>query len=127
MRVQDLPYLSRRDAYLTLETHLCTHERYALAMRTRMENLIDVYSADDARDAVRRLVDDGVSHLLVEPSLYAGPPRYFEPFRSMAAEAFSRMPRAPAVVRWTSTDAATNLGGFYVLDLRAILEAESLL
>jgi hypothetical protein len=86
--IDNVPYLSRRTAFITRETHMPFHRRYTELLRDRMRALTAAYFASDAtalRDLHRR---HGVTHLLVDRRHFDAPPPYFAPFGAEARAAF---------------------------------------
>lgn len=83
----NIPYVSRRSALITYETHQAFHRDYTVEMRRRMNGLIDAYFAVDPEPIVRLRREFGVSHLIVDVADF-GPsaPWYFEPFSSRIRE-----------------------------------------
>ena len=86
--IENVPYVSRRAALLTFETHQAFHQQYADVMRERMRALIDATLAT-SNDPLIRLRDEyGVTHMLVYlPHLSGDPLGYFEPFDPWIQEA----------------------------------------
>jgi hypothetical protein len=88
--IENVPYVCRRSAFLTLETHQPIHEAYALEMRRRMSILIAALLGDD-ETALRDLHETfGVSHLIVDVRHFSQPPRYFAPYDADVALAWRR-------------------------------------
>jgi hypothetical protein len=121
MDVDNVPYLSRRQAFITFELHQTLHQDYADEMRRRMRALIDAYLATDQRALVRLRDEFGVTHLIFQQSRLENPPFYFRPFSAWIRKAFNdgvgkgfEIPR--------QVDAATVFsdGPFVVLDLRRL-------
>jgi len=85
-----IPYLSRRTAFVTRETHMPFHEGFAAMMGARMRALTSAYFSTSA-DPVRELRDrHGVTHVLVDRRHFDAPPPYFVPFAAEIARAFER-------------------------------------
>jgi hypothetical protein len=79
--IENVPYVSRRQAFLTFETHAAFHPRYLDEMRRRMRALIEAVFAVDPEPIRRLRVEWGVTHLIVDRRHYgASPPAYFRPF-----------------------------------------------
>lgn len=116
--LETLPILSRRTPFLTRELHVPYHTSMTLQMRDRMKALILAYYATDVAP-LRRLRDEfGVTHLLVEPSRYVKPSRYFAPFRPDITRAFQQgSERGFAVDRLRDSAAIYGDGKYYVLEL----------
>jgi hypothetical protein len=78
--INNVAYVSRRRAFVTLETHQPIHQAFALEMRRRMRILIPALLGDDAT-ALRQLRGTfGVTHLIVDVRHFSRPPQYFAPF-----------------------------------------------
>ena len=80
--MDDLPYLARRSALVTFETHQAFHAGYVLEMRRRVEALIDAYYATEPAPLERLRDEFGVTHLVADARHRDAPPAYFEPFRA---------------------------------------------
>lgn len=120
--VNDLPYLGRRRALVTLETHQAFHLGYAEEMRRRMRALIDAYFATTHAPLARLRDAFGVTHLLVDTTHYgATPPPYFAPFDdwTRAAHAAARSMGAE-VVRQFGTAGVFSEDRYVLLDLRRL-------
>jgi MFS family permease len=117
--VENVPYLARKRALLTYETHQALHTEATKLQRARMFALIDAYFATSP-EPLRRLRDSfGVTHLIVDRRHFGGPsPRYFAPFDAAIATAVQRMHgQPPEVSRYAPVFA---LGPYAVLDLRRV-------
>jgi hypothetical protein len=100
--IDNVPYLTRRAAFITRETQMPFHAEYTLSQRARTRALIAAYFAGGS-DPLRRLRDDfRVTHLLVDRRHFERRPTYFAPFDGDIARAF---------------DAAHAQGGFAALAL----------
>jgi hypothetical protein len=119
--VDNVPFVSRRQVFISYEVHQVLHQGYADEMRRRMRALIDAYFATDQRALVRLRDEFGVTHLIFQQSRLEEPPHYFRPFSVWARKAFNdgvdmgfEIPR--------QLDAATVFsdGPFIVLDLRRL-------
>jgi hypothetical protein len=81
--MNDVPYASRRRAFVTLETHQAFHKGYLEEMRRRMRALIEAYFASSPEALIRLRDEFGVTHLLVERAHFGRQaPTYFRPYRS---------------------------------------------
>ncbi|HSE94496.1 MAG TPA: hypothetical protein VLD61_01305 [Methylomirabilota bacterium] len=90
-QIDSVPYLARRPAFLTRETHQAFHRGYADEMRQRLHALTAAVFATDAAPLGRLRDQWGVTHLLVDLRYYGPhPPTYFEPFRAEVAAAVAR-------------------------------------
>ena len=85
--VNEVPYLSRRRALLTYESHQALHEDFVLEMRRRMSAFLDAYYSPDCAALERLSTAFGVTHMLADLDDF-GPqyPRYFEPFDTILTE-----------------------------------------
>lgn len=84
--MDNVPYLGRRNAFLTYETHQVLHMEYMQEMRKRMTALIDAYLGQDIQPLLDLNKRFGVDYLLVDKRHFAkgsslNPPWYFAPFR----------------------------------------------
>jgi hypothetical protein len=78
--IDDVPYVSRRRAFITRENHMAFHEGYALKMRCRMSALITALFGDDRQKLVELRDTFGVTHLIIDADNFSSPPSYFAPF-----------------------------------------------
>ncbi len=78
--IDNVPYVSRRRAFVTRENHLAFHERYVVEMRLRMRSLIRAYYDTDAQGLKDLRERFGVTHLIVDAKDLSMPPTYFAPF-----------------------------------------------
>jgi hypothetical protein len=89
--VDSVPYLARRPAFLTYETHQAFHRGYLDEMRRRMRALIDAVFAIDPSPLVHLRDHWGVTHLIVDRRYYGpSPPTYFKPFDTWIRAAVER-------------------------------------
>jgi hypothetical protein len=116
--IDNVPYLSRRTAFVTRETHMPFHQRYTELMRQRMRALIAAYFASDAaplRELHRRY---GVTHLLVDRRHFEAAPPYFAPFDAESRAAFGvARARGFELERAIARGAGTETGGVVVVEL----------
>jgi hypothetical protein len=97
--IDSAPYLARRRALLTFETHQALHRGHTEEMRRRGRALIDAYFATAWRPVAALRDGFGVTHLLLDRRHLRGrPPDYFAPFDTWIAEAWSRGQRAGFVL-----------------------------
>ena len=101
--IESVPYVARRTALLTFETHQAFHEKYADVMRERMRALIDAWLATSDDPLIRLRDEHGVTHMLVYlPHLRGRRLEYFRPFNAWIAEArresAGKLPALPALV-----------------------------
>jgi hypothetical protein len=116
--IDNVPYLTRRTAFVTRETHMPFHRRYAELMRERMRALVDAYfasSPEPLRALHRRY---GVTHLVVDRRHFDSPPPYFAPFDAEARVAFAAgRAKGFELLRVTNGGAATESGGLVLVEL----------
>ena len=119
--VDNVPYLSRRQVFISYELHQVLHRGYADEMRRRMRALIDAYFATDPR-ALARLRDEfGVTHLIFQQSRLEEPPTYFRPFSVWARRAFNDgVDKGFEIPRQIEATTVFSDGPFVVLDLRRL-------
>ncbi len=117
--LDSMPYLARRAALLTFETHLPYHRRFAELCRQRMEALIDAYFATSLEPLLRLRDRLGVTHLLVQPSHLRGhPPGYFRPFDQRIARALAAARGQPfEIERQLAAASVSAVGDYVLLDL----------
>lgn len=79
--MSNLPYVSRRRAYMTGEMHIGYHVSYLEQLRTRLYPFFEAYLAREV-DPLRRLRDQfGVTHILVERRHFTGRGKlYMQPY-----------------------------------------------
>jgi hypothetical protein len=85
--IENVPYLTRRQVFLSEELHKASHSGFVEESRRRMRALLDAYFATSA-DPLRRLRDEfGVTHLVVHTvHLERVAPTYFVPYSAWIAE-----------------------------------------
>lgn len=87
--MDDFSYVCRRSVFISREAHQGFHTVYVLAMRERMNVLIDAYFAKDIEPLIRLRDEFGVTHLFVDlRHLRDSPPVYFEPFNERTQNRF---------------------------------------
>jgi len=87
--LDNVPYISRRQVFLTSELHVPFYKRYTDEMRRRMRAIIAAYFATD-RIPLERLRDQfGVTHLIFQQNALEKPPEYFAPFSGWIQKAFN--------------------------------------
>jgi hypothetical protein len=119
--LDSVPYVSRRQAFITGEVHQVFHQRYADEMRRRMRAVIDAYFATSP-DAIKRLRDEfGVTHLIFQPSLLEKPPPSCEPFIGWIRDAFNEgRSKGFEIPRQVEATKVFSDGAFVVLELRRL-------
>jgi hypothetical protein len=116
--IQNVPYVSRRRAFITHETHQPTHEGYTLEMRRRMGALIDALFSDDQQGLMTLRDAFGVTHLIVDADNFLKPPSYFAPFDAEVKRTWQRgKERGFAVEGDVAKAAVFTEGNLVVLDL----------
>lgn len=120
--LDNVPYLTKRSAFVTYETHQAFHAGFAREMRRRMKALIDAYFATSLAPVLRLRDDFGVTHLLVHlPHLRGRTPRYFAPFNGWIARATrDRRARDYELPKWLESATVFRSGHDVLLDLRRI-------
>ncbi|HEX2121106.1 MAG TPA: hypothetical protein VHL59_05625 [Thermoanaerobaculia bacterium] len=124
--VDNVPYLSRKPALVTYETHAALHAGALDVMRARMLALIDAYFASSPEPLIRLRESFGVTHLLVDRRHFAGvPARYFAPFDRATAAAVRKLGDQQAVVLRQARHAAVfEYGPYVLLDLERLATAD---
>jgi hypothetical protein len=119
--LDNVPYVSRRQAFVTLELNNAFQKGYADEMRRRMRALIDAYFATD-RGPLERLRDNfGVTHLIFRESILEKPPEYFEPFSNWIQNAFNDgRSKGFEIPRQVEAAKVFSDGPLIVLDLRRL-------
>jgi MFS family permease len=98
--IENAPYVARRTALLTFETHQAFHQKYVDEMRQRMRAIIDATLATSDAPLIRLRDEQGVTHMLVYlPHLGGARPRYFKPFDRWIAEARSASAGKPLLLQ----------------------------
>ena len=97
--LDNVPYLARRRVLINQENHQVFHEEYTLEARRRAKAVFAALFSPDLAD-LRYLRDSmGVTHLIVDTLMYAGPPQYFAPLGADARVTWSRGHDAGFAVR----------------------------
>jgi hypothetical protein len=119
--LDNVPYVSRRQALVTLELNTAFQKGYADEMRRRMRALIDAYFATD-RGPLERLRDHfGVTHLIFRENILEKPPEYFEPFSDWIQKAFNDgKSKGFELPRQVQATQVFSDGPLIVLDLRRL-------
>jgi hypothetical protein len=118
--IDNVPYLSRRTAFVTRETHMPFHRRPTLLLRERMRALVAAYFASDPEPLRALRLRHGVTHLVVDRRHFDSPPPYFEPFGSEARVAFAAgKGRGFELVRMLqqNRDGVAEAGGLVIVEL----------
>ena len=120
--IDSVPYLARRQAFLTFETHQAFHRGYLDEMRCRMRVLLDAMFAIDSAPLVRLRDEWGVTHLIVDRRHYgSSPPTHFKPFDVWTRDALDRGGYVGfEVPRQLNVATVFSNGDLAVLDLRRI-------
>jgi hypothetical protein len=118
--IDNVPWVSRRRALVTFETHQAQHVAATLEMRRRADAVIDAFFATTP-EALRRLkAEFGVTHFVVDLELAADTDRarYFAPFDRRIASLVERTRgQKLEIVRQLETSAVFRGRDFAVLDL----------
>lgn len=116
--IDNVPYLSRRSAFVTRETHMPFHTEPTRMLRERTRTLLRGYFATSREELVSFRDRARVTHLLIERHHFLAPPPYFAPFGSEVAAAFSRGKSAGfEVERVLERARVAEAGGLVLLDL----------
>ena len=120
--IENVPFVSRRAALLTFETHQVFHKKYVQVMRERMRALIDAVLATSNGPIVRLRQDYGVTHMLVYlPHLQGKRLAYFAPFNRWIGEAERKRAGAPLSLQGLVEDHAIYRDrGYAIVDLREV-------
>ena len=119
--VDSVPYVSRRQVFISFELHLIWHQGCADEMRRRMRALIDAYFATDLRPLLQLRDEFGVTHLIFQQSRLDEPPTYFRPFSVWARKAFNEgVGKGFEIPRQIEATTVFSDGPFVVLDLRRL-------
>ena len=119
--LDNVPYVSHRQAFITAELNGAFQKDYADEMRRRMHALIEAYFATD-QEALKRLRDRfGVTHLIFERSVLEKPPDYFKPFSDWIQKAFNDgRSKGFEIPRQIDAAKVFSDGPLIVLDLRRL-------
>ena len=119
--LDNVPYISRRQVFLTSELHVPFYKRSTDEMRRRMRAIIAAYFATD-RIPLERLRDQfGVTHLIFQQNTLEKPPEYFAPFSGWIEKAFNEGQRKGfEIPRQLEKVTVFSDGTLIVLDLRRL-------
>jgi hypothetical protein len=122
--MDNVPYVSDRQALVTMECHVAFNQGYVLEMRRRMRALIDAYLATD-RGPILKLRDElKVTHLLVDTRHFSSAPTYFKPFDGWVREAFAAGKKGGfELPRLAKQAAIFSDGPYVVIDLAQLAAA----
>jgi hypothetical protein len=116
--IENVPYVSRRRAFLTRENHMVFHEGYVLEMRRRMNAVVAALFSSDASRLLELRDTFHVTHLIVEAEYFSQPPQYFIPFDVDVARVWQEGRERGFAVEEASANAVVfNEGHITVLDL----------
>jgi hypothetical protein len=121
--VDNVPYLARRRALLTFETHQALHAGYLDEMRRRAGALFDAYFASTWAPVIRLRDEFGVTHVLVDRRHFGpAPPAYFAPYDAWIAAAWARGRQEGFVLADVARTPAARFveGPLTLLDLRDV-------
>lgn len=116
--IDNVPYVARRTAFLTRETHMPFHRDFTLLMRARMRALIAAYYASDPEPLRALRQRHRVTHLIVDRRHFDEPPPYFAPFDTEARAAFAAgRAKGFELERALARGETSEVGGFVLVDL----------
>ncbi len=115
--IDNVPYLSRRTAFLTRETHMPFHVGYTALMRERMRALVAAYYAGDLAPLSRLHRRYGVTHLIVDPRDFVSPAPTFAPFDADTRAAFEHGKERGFAVLLIAPKLGRTTGGLLLVDL----------
>ncbi len=116
--IDNVPYLSRRSAFVTRETHMPFHARFTETLRERTRAFVKGYFAASRAELVAFRDRTRVTHLLVERHHFLEPPPYFAPFEPEVNAAFAHGRAAGfEVERVLERTRVAESGGLVLLDL----------
>ncbi len=119
--LDNVPWVSRRQAFITEELSVAFHKGYADEVRRRMVPLIAAYFATDRRPLERLRDEFGVTHLIFQQSILDKPPDYFKPFSNWIQRAFDDgRSKGFEIPRQIEAAKVFSDGPFIVLDLRRL-------
>ena len=116
--IDNVPYLSRRTAFLTRETHMPFHRDFALLMRQRMRALIAAYYASDPEPLRALRQRHRVTHLIVDRRHFDTLPPYFAPFDAETRIALAAgRAKGFELERAIARGGASEVGGLVLVEL----------
>jgi hypothetical protein len=115
--MDDVPYETKRQAFLNHEIHLVFHKNYTDEMRARADALIDAYFATDLAPLLRLRDKFGVTHLVIDRRHYTRMPHYFKPFESRIPALFNAMRERGAETMRQGKAIVFKSSTFYVIRL----------
>ena len=119
--LDNVPYVSRRQAFITAELNGAFQKNYADEMRRRMRALIEAYFATDQASLEQLRDNFGVTHLIFQQSILENPPDYFKPFSDWVQKAFNDGQRKGfEIPRQVEAAKVFSDGPLIVLDLRRL-------
>lgn len=118
--VDNVPYVARRTALLTYETHQAFHEKYALEMRRRMRIFVAAYFASDPHDLTRLRDELGVTHLIVDAAHFTRRPGYIKPLDDDVRVAYEKGRRAGFALQTLLPSAVFSEANLAVIDLSRV-------
>ena len=113
-----IPYRAGRPLLVTHKAHYPAYEDYALAMRARMNDLIDAYLATDLASLARLRCRWQVDFLIVDRNHFdenKDPPTYFAPFGARIESILRTVDRQNMILRRPPEDAIVFEAGSYLL------------
>lgn len=122
--MDNVPYVSRRQALVTMECHVAFNVGYVLEMRRRVRAIVDAYFAHDRAPLLALRDGFHVTHLVVDTRHFATAPTYFKPFDRPVRDAWAAGKKAGfEVPRLVAELAVFKDGPFAVLDLAKLAAA----
>jgi hypothetical protein len=120
--IRKVEYVTRRNAFLTLDVHQVLHLNFVKIMRRRMDALFDAYLSTDAAPLYRLRQEFGVTHLMVETRDFTDPkhaPEYFAPWRARIAPRLAEIKGKEYLLNGAlqKKAAVVNQNGMILLDL----------
>jgi hypothetical protein len=116
--IDNVPYLARRTAFVTRETHMPFHRGYTELMRERMAALIAAYFASDPEPIRSLHRRHGVTHLIVDRRHFEAPPPYFAPFDAETKALFAlARPKGFELQTIIERGGGIETGGLLLVDL----------
>lgn len=116
--VEAVPYVAQRRVLVTWAGHPVAHRDYVLAMRERMNALLEAYLARDVA-ALRALRDRfGVEYLVVNARDFEQAPQYIPPFSARAAQLWEENRGRFVAISLEGDAVVYAADGLRILDLR---------
>lgn len=92
--MDNIPYVSRRQVFVSFETHIALNKIFVQVLRERMRAVIDAYFATDPRPLLTLRDKFGATHFILDTRHFTDKrPEYFQPFDRWAREAYTKAQR----------------------------------